>query len=83
MSKQIKLVRGQLRQITQELLPSIMSEELKNAAYNQIKKEIEAKLHHIEANIKESLERIEKRQKDMHDFTIREMMSNVQVSNKE
>jgi len=67
MSNNAKLVRSQLRQIAKELLPEILTQAL----YAEIGKEVTARLNEIQANIKENLERIDQRSKDVQSYIVR------------
>lgn len=60
MSKQVKLIRGQVRQIVQELLPEVLSAE----HHAEIKKIIEERLGVLEAHVKAQMHEMNERQKD-------------------
>lgn len=81
--KNLKDVRKQIKNALQSELPSLLSQEFKNEAYKQLSGEIQAKLSSIELSLQQAVERIEKRQKDVQDFALREMMASVSVKNKE
>ncbi len=71
MSKELKAIRGQLRQITKELLPDMLSQELKTEIYNSMKGEMLARLTMIETNVREHLTRLDERQKDTLGYLVR------------
>lgn len=69
MSKEAKLVRGQLRQIAKELLPDLIASEL-NA---KLEAQMRTKLNEIHTMVKDTLTRIDDRQKDVQNLIIREL----------
>ncbi len=79
MSKEIKQIRGQLRQIVKELLPELVTQELQTAMYKQLAAELSAKLSAIDAEIKQQLTAMSDRAKDMQSFLMREMIGNAQA----
>lgn len=60
MSKQIKQLRGQIRQIVKELLPEVLSEQL----VQEISK-------HLSGQLREGLQKIDDRQADLQSFLVR------------
>lgn len=72
---QIKDMRKQLRNVTQEILPSLLQTEVFKDLYGNLQKEMLAKLNDIETHVKESLAKIDDRSKDVQSF----IMSQVQA----
>ncbi len=82
MSTNAKDLRKQIRNVTQELLPEILTKELQTAVYAELKNHIEFKLRQIDDNIRASLAAMEARQKDVQGLLLREMTAKQQfVSN--
>jgi hypothetical protein len=79
MSKEIKAIRGQIRQIIKELLPDMINQELQTAMYKQLSGELSAKLLVIEGDIKKQLLEMDNRAKDVQNFIMREMLQNVRT----
>jgi hypothetical protein len=67
-TKELKLLRGQIRQICQEMLPSILTEEL-----------IRHGLAKLDAELKRRLNEIDNRQKDLRDYLVRNSINNAQL----
>ena len=74
MANNIKLIRGQIRQIVKEILPDVLSSEYSNALYKKLSAEIQGKLTQIEANVTETLKRIDERAKDLQMFMMRQAL---------
>lgn len=68
MSKDVKLVRGQLRQIAKELLPEAINEQ----QYQALKKHIDTRVNEIEALVKKTLHEMNERQKDTMGYLVRQ-----------
>jgi hypothetical protein len=79
MSKDVKLIRGQIRQIVKELLPELLTQELTTAIYKQLAGELGAKLEVVSNDIKRQLNAMDERSKDVQSFIMREMLSNIQT----
>lgn len=75
-SKQIKEIRGQVRQIVQDVLPGVFTAELQTALYKQISGELMAKLQVIDQELKRQLQTIDERAKDVQSFLMREVVNN-------
>lgn len=73
MSKDVKFIRGQVRQIVKEELPVVMSAELKSALYAEIKAAVTHQLTQISQQVSESLKGMEERQKDIQNFIMRQV----------
>lgn len=80
MSREIKQLRGQLRQITKEILPEVLSQELANGVHKRLSGEISTKLLNIELMIKERLDAMDARSKDIQEFILRKSIENLDVS---
>ena len=72
-AKTIKQVRGQLRQLTKEILPDLMSSEL----FSNLEKQIEQRLKLIETKVLEAVSGMETRQKDLQNYIMREVARGV------
>jgi hypothetical protein len=75
MGNEAKVIRGQVRQIAQELLPSILNQEFSQQIYSQLQKEITFKLEEIQAMVNTTLNDMNKRAQDVQAF----MMSQIQA----
>lgn len=71
MSKDVKLIRGQVRQVVQEVLPGLLNEEALQALTKKLTDEINLRLRHIESNVRDTLEAVDKRSKDSLSYLIR------------
>lgn len=67
----IKKIRGQLRIIAQELLPELLTTELKSAMYDRLTAVITARLSAIEKDIRATMDEINNRSKETQDYIIR------------
>lgn len=77
MSNPIKQIRGQLRQIVQELLPSIITEAL----FKEIQKSVKAQLDVIEKRHKESLDKMQTHQRETLSYLTRQLTTPVRTEN--
>ena len=68
MSKDVKLIRGQVRQIIKEVLPEVLTQELTQA----ILKDVMARLELSEKLIKSTLEEMNNRSKDVMSYVVRQ-----------
>lgn len=68
MAKELKAIRGQLRQIAKEILPEVMGGEL----FAALQKEQRARLEEIAKMVTDRLNQIENRSKDVQSFIMRE-----------
>jgi Fe-S cluster biosynthesis and repair protein YggX len=69
MSKEAKVIRGQLRQ----LVPALLEEEVCKAIYAKLHKENVERWGRIETMIKEKLSQIDNRAKDVQSYIMREV----------
>lgn len=67
MSKEIKAIRGQLRQLVKEILPELLAV----AQYEELRKEIHSKMERIETNVKDTMREINERSKDTQSYLVR------------
>ena len=74
-NKDAKVIRGQIRQVAVELLPSILDQEFSARMYTQLQKEITFKLEEIQATVNTTLNDMNKRAQDVQAF----MMSQIQA----
>lgn len=70
-SKDIKSIRGSIRQIVKEFLPEILVETL----YQQIEAQVKEGLKVIETRHKESLDKMAQHQKDTLSYLVRQTTS--------
>ncbi len=76
MSKDVKLIRGQLRQVVKEILPEMLKEVLGDALFKAHAEDINTKLKKIEENVRETLTLVDKRSKDSLSYLIRQTTEN-------
>jgi len=77
--KTIKQVRGQLRQITKEILPDLLTQELISAVYKQLAAEFGARFQIVEKNVSDTLTEINNRSKDVQDLVVRKSLENMKT----
>lgn len=70
--KQVKLIRGQLRQLIKEMLPELLSEELKSAMHQKLAVEVQKQLDNLKENMKNTLNTIDERSKDIQGYLVRQ-----------
>ena len=70
MSKQVKLLRGQVRQIVNEILPDVLA----GAMYAELAAALQKQLKDVEAQVKETLIRLDERSKDIQSYLVRQSM---------
>ena len=68
MSKEAKLIRGQVRQVVKESL----NDELVKVITEEVLKAVSARLSHMEKNVRETLALLDKRSKDISGFLVRQ-----------
>lgn len=71
MSNQAKLVRGQLRQIVKEMLPDLLTSELRSAMHDRIAKEVQTRLDNVTKDVKDTLNMLDERSKDIQSYLVR------------
>lgn len=72
MSKEIKAMRGQLRQIAKEILPEVLAGELFAALHTEQTK----RLNELATMVTTRLNEIESRSKDVQSYIMREIANN-------
>lgn len=75
----LKQTRGQLRQIVKEVLPEVLTTELRSALYAEIAKVVSARLNSIEKDVKRTMDEINTRSKDATDYLVRNVSTPIQV----
>lgn len=75
MANQAKVLRGQLKQIVLDLLPNILTEELKTRIYTELANMIQVRLQGIESEVKSTMNEINNRSKDAQDYLVRQVSS--------
>lgn len=68
MSKEAKLIRGQVRQVVAEIL----TEEMSKAITAEVLKAVSERLSHVEKNVRETLALLDKRSKDVSGYLVRQ-----------
>ncbi len=66
--KNLKQLRGQIRQIVQEMLPTILAQELTAAIQKQLVEEVNRQMTNIGAEARVTLQHIDARQKDFQGY---------------
>lgn len=72
MSNPAKVIRGQVRQAVKEVLPEVLTHELRSAMYKQIAQELGAKLISIQTELTNTLKQMDDRSKDVQNMLVRE-----------
>lgn len=72
MSKAIKALRGQVRQIVQDLLPEIIKTEFVADLHRKVAEQVDKRLDNLMAYNRAALETIDKRSKDVEAYVVRE-----------
>lgn len=82
-NKEIKQVRGQVRQVTQELLPSLLQTEVFQGLYERLQKDMITRLEQISQDVKSQLSQMDSRSKDIQQFIMNQVQQNLaqQASN--
>jgi len=75
-----KIIRGQLRQITKEIMPELLSQELKSEVYKRIREEMTTRINAIEENVKATLDQLDQRSKDTLDYLVRQSTIDTQLN---
>lgn len=66
--KSAKQLRNQLRQIVKEVLPEVLTEAL----YKEVLSAMNGRINLIERNVKETLNLVDKRSKDISGYLVRQ-----------
>ncbi len=75
-AKVAKLIRKQLRNVSQDAIETAFTSEAKDVLLAAIRKEVHARLDIIEKNVKDALEVLDGRQKDMQSYLVRALQQN-------
>lgn len=75
--KNAKALRKSLRNVVQDILPSILTEELTAAIYKKLSAEMGQRMDIIANNARETLSTIDERQKDIQSFVTRSLENSV------
>ncbi len=73
MSNIAKQLRGQVRQVVTELLPSLLTEAFKSAIFEKIQRDITIRLTAIENSVKETMHEMNERNKDVQSYLVRSL----------
>lgn len=80
MSNQAKVLRGQMRQVVQEILPELIQQELKTALYKKLAEDMTSRVKAIEDNVKAVLDQLDQRSKDTLDYLVRQSIQVPQMN---
>lgn len=69
--KQVKLLRGQIRNVVKELFPEVMTLEMAETVRKELSKRIDEHFDILSKQVKTSLEEINDRTKKTQDFLVR------------
>lgn len=72
----VKVLRGQLRQIVQELLPSLVTAEVKAKMHEELRIEVNKRLDNVTKSVKDTLDTIDQRSKDIQGYLVRQTLQN-------
>jgi len=70
--KTAKLIRKQLRNVTQEQMKEAAFKELAQDVYTRVSKDVLAKLSEVDSQIRETLKGIDERSKDLQLYILRQ-----------
>lgn len=70
--RNVKQVRGQVRQIIKELLPEILGSEVINTIEQKLTKQATARLELITKNVQDTMKQIDDRAKDVQAYLVRQ-----------
>lgn len=71
----VKLIRKQLRNVIQEMGPEILNEQAFKIGLARLQTQVEGRLTDLEKHVKETLVKIEERNKDVQNFIMRAVTS--------
>lgn len=74
-NKNVKELRAQVRNVTQELLPELLQSEVFKDLYSRLQNEMLIKLTEIELNIKTVLGQIDDRSKNVQTFIMNQIQA--------
>lgn len=67
----VKTLRGQVRQLVQDLIPQILTEEMRSKLYAEMVDLVQARLKGIEDQVKETMLEINQRSVDAQEYLMR------------
>lgn len=70
--KQVKLLRKQIRNVVQEILPGVLTQEMRNSIYEQLNSTLSTQLKQISDHVKSTLDAIDQRAKDLQSYAVRQ-----------
>ncbi len=70
--RNVKLIRKQLRNVVQELLPTLVTEEVKSEMHKKFEVEANQRLNNITETVKKTLDMIDQRSKDTQGYLVRQ-----------
>lgn len=73
-SKQVKVIRGQIRQVVKEILGEVITQEFVAQLDKDLRANQKERLDLVFEMVKGTLERIDSRQKEIQNMIVREMM---------
>lgn len=73
MSDNPKVIRKQLRNVVQDLLPELLRHELQLALYTKLLNDINKRMDEIGTHAKEALEKMDKRSQDVQGYAVRQL----------
>lgn len=68
-----KELRKQLRNVVQELLPELLKKELTEAMFKTLMEHLNNRMDFVSASAKDSIAKIDERQKEMHSYVVRQI----------
>ncbi len=71
----LKQARGQMRQLVKEVMPEVLTAELKSAIYAELKEFINARLTAIHKDVEATMAEINQRSKDAQDYLVRNVQA--------
>ena len=83
MSNEAKLLRKQLHNIVKELMPALLTEELKSVMYAELTRQLNTRVDTIAKTVKETLDKIDERSKDVLGYAVRQSAISPNLPNKE
>jgi argonaute-like protein implicated in RNA metabolism and viral defense len=69
---EIKLIRGQVRQIVKEELPNILKEQL----FEELKKHVDSRMNEVQKFVKETMDLMNTRQKEVLKYLVESYVGN-------
>lgn len=73
MSKDAKLIRGQVRQVIKEVLPELLAKELTEEIFKKLMAHLNNRMDFVSTNAADSIAKLDNRQKEMHSYIVRQL----------